>query len=124
MAIPPVYISGNPLFMQPAPGDTQICYTAQDYRFMLSMIYPIGGTIKDGDFKVTQNGNGDNTVNVAPGVAIIPGTTVTRQGSYFVQNPATVNIQPPTPPVANQRYDLVTIGVEDGQVTATHQYRW
>lgn len=121
---PVVYGASPPLWTQPAPGDPAICYTAQDYRLMLSMMYPAPGVMKAGDFAVTATGPVSNTVNVAAGNAVVPGNTVSGQGNYFVHNPATINIQPPTPPTVNQRYDLIILGVEDGQITGTHQYRW
>jgi hypothetical protein len=121
---PIVYGGTQPLWMQPAPGDAPICYTAQDYRFMLSMMYPAAGVVTDGAFAVTQHGNGDNTVDVAGGPAVLPGNTVSNQGNYFLFSPATINIQPPGPPITYPRYDVVILGIEDGQVTSTGEYRW
>jgi len=121
---PVIYGNTMPLWLQPAPGDPALCYTAQDYRFMLSMMYPVAGVMHDGDFAVTQHGLGDNTVDVAGGSAVLPGGTVTHQGNYFVYSPDQKNIQPPTPPTTNPRYDCVILGIGDGQVTGTHQYRW
>lgn len=114
----------KPLWLQPAVGDPDICYTAQDYRMALTMTYPVAGIIRDGSFAVTQNGNGDNTVNVAAGLAVIAGSSITSQGNYFVSNTSTKNIQPPTAPVSNPRIDAVVLGIEDGQITSTHNYRW
>ncbi len=121
---PTVIGDTKPIWLQPALGDPDLCYTAQDYRMALTMIYPIPGIIRDGSFAVSQNGNGDNTVNIASGLAAVPGTTITAQGNYFVYNPATKNIQPPTPPVSNNRLDAIVLGIEDGQITSTHNYRW
>jgi hypothetical protein len=87
-------------------------------------MFPTGGVTNDTDFKVTQHGLGDNTVDVAAGTAAVAGTSVAHQGSYLVYSAATVTVQPPTPPAANPRIDIVVLGVEDGQVTGTHQYRW
>jgi hypothetical protein len=121
---PIVYGAAPPVWMQPAPGDAQICYSAQNFRSLIGAVFTSPGVINNGDFNVTQNGNGDPTCNVAIGTAVIAGTTIANQGSYLVYNPAAVNVQPPSQPVTYQRYDIICLVIEDGQITNTHNYRW
>jgi hypothetical protein len=124
MAASIIYGASTPVWMQPAVGDANLCFTAQDYRFALAMMFPFPGVINSGDFNVSQHGSGDNTIDIAAGVAAIAGTSVTHQGNYLVYNAGTQNLQPPTPPVANPRIDAIVLSIEDGQITGTHQYRW
>jgi microcystin-dependent protein len=124
MVGPIIYGTTQPIWMQPATGDPDICYAAQDYRYLLQILFPAGGVAKDGDCLVTQHINGDNTVVVTAGGAIVPGTSVNYQGNYMVLNPADIIIQPPGAPANQLRYDAVVMGIEDGQVTANHEYRW
>jgi hypothetical protein len=119
-----IYGANLPVWMQPATGDANLCFTAQDYRSVISAMYPQGGVLNAGDFTVQQHGSGDNTVDITSGTAIVAGTTVTHQGSYLVWNASTQNLQPPTPPTTNPRLDAVVLSIEDGQVTGTHNYRW
>lgn len=64
--------------------------------------------------QVTANGTPNMSVNVATGVAFIPGTENGAQGTYFVENDATVNLSINTAPGAGlNRIDIVVAKVQD-----------
>lgn len=73
-------------------------------------VHPSLGTA----MQVTANGTPNMTVNVAAGVAFIPGTENTSQGVYSVYNDASVNLSITTAPGAGlNRIDLIVAKVQD-----------
>lgn len=73
-------------------------------------VHPVLG----GQLQVTQNGTPNMTVNVASGVAFIPGTESGAQAMYFVENDATVNLSITTAPGAGlNRIDLIVAKIQD-----------
>lgn len=72
------------------------------------------GILRSGDLVVTANGTPNMTVNVAAGEAVLPGTeNALSQGSYLVQNDATVNLAIAAADPTNPRNDLVVAKVQD-----------
>lgn len=69
---------------------------------------------------VTQNGTPNMSVNVGSGIAYIPGTESTNQGTYFAQNFGVVNLTIATAPGSGQsRIDLVVFKVQDSQYSGS-----
>src|SRR6266496_494426 len=76
-----------------------------------SAVHPgLGGALA-----VTQNGTPNMSVNVAAGMAFIAGTEGTKQGTYIVQNDATVNKAIAASDPTLNRIDLVVAKVQDTQ---------
>jgi len=102
-------------------------HTAQQMRVYLGSLLtgrftgsdvsrPLGGVNPNlgGRLFVAQNGSPNMSVNVSAGVAYIPGTESTLQGTYFFHNDATVNLSIATAPGPGlNRIDLVVAKVED-----------
>jgi hypothetical protein len=67
-----------------------------------------------GQLAVTQNGTPNMSVNVASGIAYVPGTEAVAQGVYFCYNDGTVNLAIATAPSGGQsRIDLVVAQIQD-----------
>ncbi len=66
-----------------------------------------------GQFAVAQNGTPNMSVNVSAGLAFITGTETTKQGTYFIENDATVNKTIATSDPTNPRIDIVVAKVQD-----------
>jgi len=111
-----------PLWMQPATGDPEICYGATDYRTVISSIFTTPGVITLNDWKVTADGS--SILNIGVGTAVVAGTTATEQHSYLCRNAEPKTIQPPGPPSAANRYDLIVLTAHDGQVLLDSLYEW
>lgn len=75
----------------------------------------VEGTLKVGDFAVTQNGTPNMSVNVAAGEAFVEGDESTAQGLYYVRNGATVNVAVSAASSSNPRKDIVVLRVRDAQ---------
>lgn len=71
------------------------------------------GVINSGDFLVTQNGTPNMTVNIAAGRAFILGDSASLQGTYFVENDATINTAVAAADGTNPRIDRVIAEVRD-----------
>lgn len=71
------------------------------------------GTLKAGDFAVTENGTPNMSVNVAAGEAYVEGDESTSQGLYYVRNDATLNVAVSAASGANPRKDIVVVRVRD-----------
>jgi hypothetical protein len=69
-----------------------------------------GGT---NNFDTTQNGGGNMSVNVAPGLAYVRGTQALTQGGYWVGNDATVNLAIAASHPTNNRTDSIYVAIQD-----------
>lgn len=74
-----------------------------------------GGVHPDlgGFLLVTQNGSPNMSVNVASGIAYIPGTEGSKQGTYVSTNDATLNVSIAAADPSNPRIDLIVYKVQD-----------
>jgi hypothetical protein len=125
MTAPVVHGDVTPLYMQPTTDvadPPQICYGAADYRMMATAIFPGAGILATGDWKISSNSSA--ILNIAVGTACVAGTSAAEQHSYICRNPAVKTIQPPGPPSANNRYDLICLTAHDGQILGDHIYEW
>jgi hypothetical protein len=114
----------RPIWLQAKGGDTAVPYTGQDLRGFIQAIVPGEGVLGPNDFKVSQNGGGDGTVNVALGDAVIAGDGATNLGSYFVRSIGTVNLAVPSAGGGITRTHRVIIRVRDSQLDASTDYDW
>lgn len=114
----------RPIWLQAKGGDTGVPFTGQDLRGYIQAMWPGEGVIGPLDFKVTQNGGGDGTVNVAAGNASIDGDGATNLGAYFVRSIGTVNLTVPSAGAGITRTHRVIIRVRDSQLDATTTYDW
>lgn len=80
---------------------------ADDRRLITAALYP--GVLTDNDLKVTQRAEGASmSVDVAPGMVVIPGTEQADQGNYLCPLAQRVNIPIPAGPSAgNHRRDYI-----------------
>jgi hypothetical protein len=76
---------------------------------------PRGGVhvLYGGAFAVSQNGSPNMTVNVASGLACVPGTEGAKQGGYFVVNDATKNVTIAAANASLPRIDVICLQVQD-----------
>jgi hypothetical protein len=76
---------------------------------------PRGGVhvLYGGAFATTQNGSPNMTVNVASGLACVPGTEGAKQGGYFVVNDATKNVTIAAANASLPRIDVICLQVQD-----------
>ena len=77
------------------------------------------GTLKPGDFAVSQNGTPNMSVNVAAGEALVEGDSSTAQGLYYVRNPSTLNVPVSAASSSNPRKDIVIVEVLDSDYTGS-----
>lgn len=83
------------------------------------LVDPGHGVTGPTDYKVTQNGTPNMSVNVAAGVAMIRGTQSALQGVYEgVANDGTVNLTIAAANATNPRRDLVLLQVRDNAFDA------
>jgi hypothetical protein len=66
-----------------------------------------------GNYGVTQNGGGDMSVNVQPGLAYVPGTQSSVQAGYWAFNDASVNLAVTAAHPTNNRTDSVYVAIQD-----------
>jgi hypothetical protein len=80
-----------------------------------SSLIPRGGVnlLFGGGFNVTQNGSPNMSVNVASGLALVPGSEGAKQAGYWVLNDATKNIAIATSNPTNPRIDVIALKVQD-----------
>lgn len=72
-------------------------------------------------YNVTQNGGGNMSVNVSPGLALVNGTEAFAQGGYWVINDATVNLTVTASSSSANRTDSVYLAIQDDFYSgATH----
>lgn len=114
----------RPLWLQAKGGDSAVTYSGQDFRALIQALVPGEGVVGPNDFRVTQNGGGDGTVNVALGDAVIIGDGATNLGSYFVRNIGTVNLTVPSAGAGITRTHRCIIRVRDSQLDASTTYDW
>src|SRR5688500_7379965 len=114
----------RPLYLQAKGGDSPVAYSGQDFRGFVRAMFPGEGVIGPDDFKVTQNGGGDGTVNVALGDAVIHGDGATNLGAYTVRSIGTVNLTVPSAGAGITRVHRVIIRVRDSQLDASTTYDW
>jgi hypothetical protein len=69
-----------------------------------------GGT---NNYDVTQNGGGNMSVNVAPGLAYVRGTQSLTQSGYWIPNDASVNLAVAASHPTNNRTDSVYVAIQD-----------
>ncbi len=114
----------RPLWLQAKGGDSAVTYSGQDFRAFIQAMVPGEGVLGPNDFKVTQNGGGDGTVNVALSDAVIIGDGATNLGSYYVRSIGTVNLTVPSAGAGITRTHRVIIRARDSQLDATTTYDW
>lgn len=109
----------RPVYMQPASGDPDITFTAQEIRRAL-LRTAFGLTTEgvadydSGSFKVTQRGAGANfSVDVAAGVAAVNGDDAADQGTYLCWSDAVVNVVTPSAPASGTRVHRLVLQVRD-----------
>jgi hypothetical protein len=71
------------------------------------------GIFESGDLAVAEKGTPNMSVDIAEGAAWIAGSEATYQGSYFIENRASLNIAVAAADATNPRKDLVVAKVED-----------
>jgi hypothetical protein len=78
-------------------------------------LIPRGGVnlLYGGGFNVTQNGSPNMSVNVASGLALIPGSEGAKQAGYWVLNDAIKNIAIAASNPSNPRIDVIALKVQD-----------
>lgn len=123
----------TPLWMQAAGGDSAVSYSAAAYRYgLLAALFTTSGVIdpiNSGGLQVVQHAAGANmSVDVGAGTAVIPGTDVSLQGSYFCANDAGgVNLTVPAAPGSGTRVHRVVAQVQDhlnNAGYAANTYKW
>lgn len=123
----------TPLFMQAATGDSAVSYSAASYRYgLLASLFPVSGVIdpiNSAGLQVVQHAAGANmSVDVNAGVAIVPGTDVSLQGTYYCANDAGgVNLTVPAAPGSGTRVHRVVAQVQDhlnNAGYAANTYAW
>lgn len=123
----------TPLWMQAAVGDSAVSYSAAAYRYgLLAALFTTSGVIdpiNSGGLQVVQHAAGANmSVDVGAGTAVIPGTDVSLQGSYFCANDAGgVNLTVPAAPGSGTRVHRVVAQVQDhlnNAGYAVNTYQW
>jgi len=80
---------------------------------MTGAIIPQPGIADSASLAVTANGTPNMSVNVAAGRAFIAGTEASLQGTYMVENDATVNKTISASDSTNPRWDIVVAKVQD-----------
>lgn len=111
----------TPVLLQPATGDPDVTYSAQEYRQLINSLMAAGGIALDsqgclgsGQLQVTQRGAGANfSVDISPGRAFILGDDIASQGQYMVWNDATFNLATPGAPASGTRTHRVVAQVRD-----------
>ncbi len=112
----------RPLFMQPAVGDAEFEYSANELRNFWGLLFNAEGvantngaaTFTNNDMKVSQRSAGANmSVDVLGGLAVILGDSVTFQGFYVCFSSATENLAVPAPPASGTRIHRVVARVRD-----------
>lgn len=94
MATATVILTERPYYMQAADGDPEIPYSAQDFRNLVTAIWPRSGRMYPGGFLVAQSGTVGMAVSVAPGRANVSGYLVVMDAAKtidlttFATNPA------------------------------------
>lgn len=113
-------VESPPLGIQ-ATGATN---PAEQFRRLVQTVLPVGtngGIDNPGDLLVSAQGTPNNTVSVAVGGVIIPGSSTTSQGSYYGYNPSTYT---PTalgaPDPTNPRHDLIVARVRDSNYSGVN----
>lgn len=114
-----------PLWLQAVTGDPLITYSGAQDRTVLDMLVPRDGVSYKNDLLVAQRAAGANfSVDVAPGVVAVSGTSVAYQGTYVCRSTSSVNVPMPAPPGTGSRTDLVVAQVFDKQADGGSQYAW
>lgn len=119
----------KPLYMQAASGDTEITYSALDWRSFLHGLVRTDGVMRPdtvaGGLKVSQRAAGANfSVDVAPGRCIIEGDSVADQGKYFCWSTDVVNVVVPAPPASGDRIHWVVARLYDKLHDGGTAYDW
>lgn len=113
-----------PLYLQAVGGDAAIVYAAQDYRELVTALWPNGGQIRAGDFLMTQRAAGANfSVDIATGFGVIRDVD-SPTTSALVRTTGVVNLATPTAPGSGAtRIHNVVAEVLDKQASGT-LYGW
>lgn len=115
-------ISVVPFALQNVPINADVVRQA-----ISSLLPNAGGILTVGDFAVTQTGTPSMGVSVGVGrawvpgtnVAVLTGTTYSKQGQYFVLNDAPVTVTINTADATNPRIDVVYISISDAAYFGT-----
>ncbi len=105
----------DPLFLQ------ALTYSAAEWRTLTEAVAGEGVVdMLTGGLQVTQRGLGANeTVDVAPGLAVITGDGQANQGRYVDRSNTVVNVPIAAAPATDARIDLIVLQIEDAAVTGT-----
>lgn len=109
----------RPLVMQAAEGDTELEYSALEWRTFFSVLWRNEGVLQAlspgiSALKVTQRSAGANfSVDINAGAALITGDDAPNQGAYIVRSTAVENKTIPSPPVSGSRTHRVIAKVRD-----------
>lgn len=98
--------------------ETNLCYTAGDFRRETAGLVCVEGISGSGSLAVTSAGSGLG-VSVAAGSAFIKGDDTTDQGMYWVFNDAPVVLTATTASPSNPRIDTVVATVRDSDFGGT-----
>lgn len=114
-----------PAWLQATGGDAAIPYSAADDRGVIEAIFPTEGLLfSPTAFLMTQNGGGDNSVNIAAGRAVVKGDPNVLQGSYIVASIGNVNLPIPAAPGSGSRTHRIVAEVLDKQSGIGSSYGW
>lgn len=121
----------KPAFMQAVSGDTDVSYSAQDFRAsVLGAMFSREGVydLRGGHLKVSQRLAGANmTVEVASGRAAIQGDDASDQGMYAVTNTTAYSLAVPAPPASGSRTHRIVAQLRDRSANASYApntYDW
>lgn len=107
----------TPLYMEAAPGDPAIPYSAAlDRAGLLGAVFSREGVLdKDANhLRVTQRAEGANfSVDVAPGRCAIFGDDISDQGTYVCISTTPVNLSLPAKPASGSRTHRVVARIRD-----------
>lgn len=114
-----------PLYLQAVGGDAAITYAAQDFRELVSAIWPNSGQLRASDFLVSQRGAGANfSVDISAGRSPVWGTSSPEQCAALVRSTGVVNLPTPSAPGSGAaRVHRVVVELLDKQAAGT-LYGW
>jgi hypothetical protein len=78
----------------------------------------VGGLVGSGDLLVTYGGSGLN-VSVAAGECVVPGSSSSSQGGYYLLNTSALTLTPASASASNPRIDLVSASIADAAYTGS-----
>lgn len=113
-----------PLYLQPASGDSAFNYAGEDFRRLVTAIWPNEGVCDPTSFAVAQRGAGANfSVDITAGRGVITGDATSTQASFLFASTGTVNITTPSAPGSGTRTHRLVAQILDKQSAGT-EYGW